>query len=122
MADSLTGSTRALKLVVIVMGVMLIVGLAVVVGTIAMRVSHRAVPAAAPATAPVAVMAPSGETRMVELPAGSGVLAVQSDGDRVMVRVALASGGEALILLDWKTGARLATIELKAAAPEAAKP
>ena len=108
---------RALKIIVIVMGVMLVAGVAVVVGTIAMRLGQRA-----GAPAPVSVMAPNGERRVVELPAGAKVIAVQGEGDRVMVRLGLADGGEELILIDWKTGARLGTIDLKAAEPAAAKP
>jgi len=109
---------KALKILVIVMGVMLVVGFAVLVVAIADRLAHPRSPA--PIAAPT-VMAPGGERRAIDLPAGAAVLAAQSDGDRVMLRLRLADGGEELILLDWKTGARLGTLDLRAGS-EAAKP
>jgi Family of unknown function (DUF6476) len=111
---------KALKLIVIVMGVMLVAGIVVIVATIAMRLGHRAAPVEV-----TAVMAPNGEHRLVELPASAQVVSVQSEGDRITVRLKLPDESEELILLDWKTGARLGTIDLKPApipTPAPAKP
>jgi hypothetical protein len=103
---------RALKILVVVMGVMLIAGIVALGVGISYRVNHRAAPAllAVPTAIP-----PHGMPRSVELPAGAKILGVQSDGDRVMVRLGLTDGGEELMLLDWRTGARLATFDLRAA-------
>lgn len=55
----------------------------------------------------------SGATRLVTLPAGAKILSAQSDGNRVMVQLGLPDGSERLLLLDWKTGAILSTLNLK---------
>lgn len=101
---------RALKILVYVMGVMLVVGTLVLAGTIIYRVKHR--PAEATAAIP-AVIPPNGMPRNVKLPTGAKVIATQSDGDRVMLRLMLADGGEQLMLVDWKTGAVLSSLNLK---------
>lgn len=106
------GSFRALRILVYAMGVMLVGGVIALGITIAIayRVKHHV--ATGPVTAHTAI-APNGPINSLHLPTGTKILGVQSDGDRVMVRVALADGGEQLILLDWKTGARLSTLEIK---------
>jgi hypothetical protein len=101
---------RALKIIVVVMGVMLVVGVAALGVGIAYRINHRQ--AATPTTMRT-VTPPNGVPRSVALPSGAKILAVQSDGGRVMVRLGLAEGGEQLMLLDWQTGATLATLNLK---------
>jgi hypothetical protein len=93
-----------------VMGVMLVAGVAALGVGIAYRVNHR--PAATPTTMRT-VVPPNGAPRSVALPAGAKILAVQSDGERVMIRLGLADGGEQLMLLDWRTGVTLATLNLK---------
>ena len=92
------------------MGVLLVAGVAVLVVAIAYRVGHRAAPATAVATSG---MAPSDERRVVQLPAGAKILADRTDGDRLTLRIALPDGEEELLLLDWRTGARLATFDLR---------
>jgi hypothetical protein len=101
---------RGLKILVIVMGVMLVVGTAVLGFAIAYRLNHprRTTPPAASSIVPA-----NGMPRTVMLPSGAKILAVQSDGDRVMIRLGLADGGEELMLVDWQTGKRLSTIDLK---------
>jgi hypothetical protein len=101
---------KALKLLVIVMGVMLVAGVAALAVVIAGRIGHRAAPA------PILAMTPSDAHRTAELPAGAKLIAAQSEGDRVMLRLALADGGEELWLIDWKSGARLAAIDLRVGA------
>jgi hypothetical protein len=101
---------RALKILVVAMGAMLLVGIVALGFGIAWRVHHpRTV-----ATATVrAAIAPNGTPRGVTLPPGARIVAVQSDGDRVMVRLALSDCGEELLLLDWRSGATLAALTLK---------
>jgi hypothetical protein len=101
---------RALKIIVVAMGVMLVVGVVALGFGIAYRVNHPRGTASPP---PRSVIPPIGMPRTVTLPSGAKILGVQSDGDRVMVRLGLANGGEELILVDWKTGATLSILELK---------
>ncbi len=102
---------QALKALVIVLGVLLVGSAGLVLGVIVDRVNQPP--------------APPGQDlahAVVNLPAGARVLSADAAGDRLMVRVALAEGGEALILLDAKSGARLGTIELKPAGAGGGKP
>jgi hypothetical protein len=106
---------RALKLLVVVMGVLLVGGTAALIIAIIDRASHRA------ATPPAPVAGRGFDRTVIDLPAGARVLGSEAVGDRLAVRIALAEGGEALILIDPRSGARLGTIELRPAAPEAGK-
>lgn len=91
---------RALKALVIGMGVLIVVGLAVVVVTIAKR-ADDAKPEAASAerrmgTAPLAV------------PAGATVLETDLDGGRIALRLRLADGTMAVFVYDLASGRRTA--------------
>jgi hypothetical protein len=99
---------RALKVLVVVMGVLLVAGFAVVVATIMSRVSPRPAPATAAATR----LVPFGTTT-VTLPADSLVLETQGVGDRLVLRVELADGSEMLVVLDAATGTELGRIKLE---------
>lgn len=103
---------RALKTLVVVMGVMLVVGVVVLVVAIADRLAHRHPHASETARSVVSL---HGERHAIPLPAGAKVLGVEGDGPRVVLRLALGNGEEELWLLDWRTGARLATIDLEPA-------
>jgi hypothetical protein len=103
---------RALKLLVVVMGLLLVAGTAALIIAVIDRASHRA---AAPTPAPVAGR--GFDRAVIDLPAGARVLGSEAVGDRLAVRIGLADGGEVLILIDPRTGARLGTIELRPAAP-----
>jgi hypothetical protein len=98
----MTGSMRGLKVLVIVMGVMLVGGTAVLIAAIIAR-SNRAAD----------VRSPRFEHAVIELPEGARVLGTETAGDRLVVRIALAAGGEQLLLIDVRTGERLGTIELR---------
>ena len=98
---------RALKVLVVVMGVLLIAGFAVVVVTIMSRMSQRSTPAAAVATHLVAFGNAS-----VTLPADSLVMEVQGAGDRILLRLDLRDGTEMLLVLDAATGTELGRIKL----------
>jgi len=94
---------RALKVLVVVLGVLLVAGFAVVVVTIMSRIGQRATPAAH--------LAPFGNTT-VTLPPDSLVMEVQGAGDRILLRLDLADGGEMLLVLDAATGTELGRIKL----------
>src|SRR5258708_11837119 len=101
---------RALKVLVVVMGVLLLAGVAVVIVTIMTRLAqHRA------ATAPAAMEGrpvPFGTTTLA-LPAGARVIEMQSAGRRLALHLRHADGSEALLILDPDTGTEIGTIELK---------
>lgn len=98
---------RALKILVVVMGLLLVAGTAALVLAVMARVHHPR-PAAA---------ATLGRTTTVALPAGARLGASELSGERILVRVVLPDGGGELLLFDARTGARIATIELHAQAP-----
>jgi len=101
---------RALKILVYGMGVILVAGVIVLVVTIAYRLKH---PRVETSSAAHTVIRPNSTPHAVPLPTGAKIIAVQNDGDRVMVRLALSDGSEELMLLDWRTGVTVGIIILK---------
>ena len=95
---------RALKILVVVMGVMLVVGFAALIFAIAGRVSHRRPEAAA--NHPLA-------TIPIEIPRDARVEAMTAVSDRLILDLVLPDGHRELVLIDLATGARLGTIELR---------
>ena len=94
---------RALKIVVIVMGVMLIGGFALLVAVIAGRLSRGgSVSRSFAATA-------------IEIPRDARIGSMTAAADRLVLELVLPQGGRQLIVVDLATGARLGTIELRAA-------
>lgn len=100
---------RALKLLVVVMGVLLVAGTAALVAAIIDRASHRT-------AAPPQAAARGFDRAVIDLPIGARVLDSTAADGRLVVRIGLAEGGEQLLLIDPATGARLGTIELRPAA------
>jgi hypothetical protein len=99
----MTGSMWGLKVLVVVMGAMLVGGTAVLTAAIIARSGNRAADA----------RALHFERAVIELPEGARVLGTEAAGDRLVVRIALAAGGEQLLLIDARNGERLGTIELR---------
>ena len=94
---------RGLKTLVIVMGVMLVVGVAALVVAIAVRLSHRA-----PASIPAAFTAPP-----ITLPHGAKIEMMSNGPDRVVLEVALADGSAELVVIDLGTGQLVGIIPLR---------
>lgn len=93
---------RGLQVLVIVMGVLIVVTTGVVIAVILGRISrHAEVAPARFAALPIAI------------PHGAKVAGMIPNGDRLLIRLALADGGERIIVLDLKTGAPLGTIDLR---------
>jgi hypothetical protein len=93
---------RGLKTLVIVMGVLLVVGFAALVATIAARLSHRApAPAAAFTASPV------------PLPPGAKIERMSTGPDRIVLAIALSDGTEQLLVIDLQTGRLLGAIPLR---------
>ena len=93
---------RALKILVVVMGVMLIGGFALLVAIVAGRLPRGAsVPRSFAATA-------------IDIPRDARIGAMTAAGtDRLVLELVLPGGGRQLIVIDLATGARLGAIELR---------
>jgi hypothetical protein len=105
---------RALKILVVVMGVLLVGGFVTLVGVIAGRVAQRpgtptAAPTAAPAAGPPFAAAP------IELPAGARIETIAVGPDRIVVHLALPDGNRELVIIDLASGRRLGAIPLRTA-------
>jgi len=104
---------RALRLLVIVLGVLLVGGTLGLVVAIIVRAPHpsesrpESRSPGAPRTAPF--------DAVLDLPAGAVVHSVQEAGARLAIRLVLPDGGQEIIILDPVSGARLGTIALRPA-------
>jgi hypothetical protein len=96
---------RFLKTLVVVMGVLLVLGIAALVATVAARLSHRAgPPSAASFTAPA-----------IELPHGSKIETTTIGSDRIVLQVDLVDGSVELVVIDLATGHQIGIVPLKEA-------
>ena len=96
---------RALKLLVVVLGVLLVGGTTALVVAVMKRAEERRANEAPPVAAARAAPA------HLSLPAGARIIATELADDRLLVRAALADGDEELFLFDARTGALVATVE-----------
>jgi hypothetical protein len=96
---------RGLKTLVIVMGVMLVVGVAALAVTIAVRLSHRA-----PGPIPSAFTASP-----ITLPHGAKIEMISNGPERIVLEVALADGSAELVVIDLATGQLAGIIPLREA-------
>ena len=96
---------RALKILVVVMGIMLVVGFAALVAVIATRMSRE------PATAPSMPVAAA----PLELPAGARIETIGVGVERLVIAVVLPDGTRELIVVNIASGHRLGTIPLRTA-------
>lgn len=96
---------RGAMIVAIVMGVMIVVGTTILIAVVIARYEHPAAPASAdrPYAAPIAI------------PHGARVAAMKIEAGRLVVDLALPQGDQEIIVIDLATGARVGTIELRAA-------
>jgi hypothetical protein len=101
MAAKVNRNMRALKLLVIGLGVLLVAGVAVLVVAVVLRLNHGA---AAPAT--------GGGPAVLTLPPGAKIVSTEASGGRLVARIDLPGGGVELIIFDLANGARIATIDL----------
>lgn len=102
---------RWLKALVIGMAVLIVVGTAVIAVTLARRSAGDGAAADGAAT--------SSAPARLALPAGARVIETALDGDRLALRIALAGGGERIVIIDARTGRRVAAVDL---VPADAKP
>ncbi len=97
---------RTLKILVVVMGIMLVAGVAILIVTIAGRVPRSG---SGPATSLPFIAPP------IDLPQGARIETMAVGADRLVVDVVLADGSRQLLILDLVTGRRLGTIPLRTA-------
>ena len=95
---------RILKIAVVVMGIILVVGFAAVIGRIAYLVAKGGAPR--PSTAHAVA-----RTTHLPLPAGAIVRSIALDGDKLAVHYD-APAGAGVAILDLLTGAALAHVDL----------
>ena len=94
---------RAVKILVVVMGVLLIGGFALLVAVIAGRLSRGGnVPRSFASTA-------------IDIPRAARIETMTVGTDRLVLELVLPEGGRQLVIVDLATGTRLGTIELRAA-------
>ncbi len=97
---------RALKILVVVMGVMILIGVATLLVVIAGRVS-RGGPATA-SSQPFAAVP-------IELPSGARIETMSVATDRLVIDLVLPDGNRQLVIIDLATGRILGTIPLRTA-------
>ena len=97
---------RALKALVIGMGVLLIAGVVALVVVMAGRIAGKA-------PAPTAAVPRGFGHAAAEIPAGAAVVSTVAVGDRLVVHLALEDGTPRLLVLDPGTGTVLGTIDLR---------
>ncbi len=123
---------QALKALVVVLGVIIAAGIAL----LGVTVYQRAVDLAdeqAPTSSAIRASAGSvagktgGEeagtrrdfgTQALALPKGSRIVEMVAEGDRLILRLRLRDGGLQIVILDMTSGRRLGTVRLKEGEPE----
>ena len=100
---------RVLKVLVVVMGIMIVVGVAVIVATIVSRLSESAVDA--PPSLPTGALQRFEDTQ-ITIPSGYHVRDMQVDGNRLILRLESESNPVKVLVVDLSTGQRLGALEL----------
>jgi hypothetical protein len=103
---------RALRILVVVMGIMLVGGFVALIVSIAYMAKHRQ--ATAPA-APAPVASAPYAAPPIDLPAGARVEAMALGGNRLVLSIVMPDGNRELLVLDPASGRRFGTIPLRAA-------
>ena len=94
---------RALKILVVVMGVMLVVGFAALVALIAGRISRGG---------PTATAAHGFGSSSIDIPRGARIEAMTVGSDRLILALESPEGRRQLVVIDLAKGVRLGTVEL----------
>jgi hypothetical protein len=98
-----TRPVRALTVLVVVMGIVIVIGFGVVAAVIAGRMARGNAPTAT---------APAFRTTAIDIPKGAKVEAMTTSPDRLVVDLVLPDGERRLVILDLASGVRVGTIEL----------
>jgi hypothetical protein len=102
---------RALRLLVIVLGVLLVGGTLALVAAIIIRSSQPSQPRGAPRV--LSAPAASPYDAVLDLPPGAVIQSLQPAGERLLVALILPDGRQQIVVLDLVSGARRGTIELR---------
>jgi hypothetical protein len=108
----LDSSVRALKALVIFLGVLIVGGVVVIGLTIYERATAPSEQSALP-DAPPAVSAAGFGARRIGLPQGADVIEAVAEGDKLILVVALPEGAQRVIVLDLASGAELGRFDLE---------
>ena len=108
-----TGCVRALLITVIVLGILLVGGLAVVVGTIIKRVTDDS-PAPRPETmnGKISISDPGFES-IINVPESAALMATEINDRKIILHLRDAEG-DFLLLVNMKTGQEIGRVQLKA--------
>jgi|GEM_PF-6542146 len=98
---------RALKLFVVLAGIVILVGSAVLVWLLATGIPRDASTAAPPASAP-----PAPVIADLPLPAGAAILDLVGDRDRIVLLLRTPAGQDYLAVVDAATGTRRALLRI----------
>ena len=118
----MTNSLRALKILVIAMGVVIVIGTAVVIITIFQRASINWSESSAQSTdqAPVSQTHAPGHAspagfgiRALEIPRESEIIDMVAQDNRLIVRLKLVDGSRQILILDTMTGYQIGVFELR---------
>ena len=101
-------TVRALKILVIVMGIMLVAGFIALIISIAYMAKHRDTTAPVPAATRAPYAAPA-----IELPAGARIETMALGADRLVLNIITPDGNRELLVLDLASGRRIGTIPLR---------
>ncbi len=106
---------QALKALVIVLGVVIVAGIAVIGVTIYQRAMAPADSPGPGSTEPAVRtgLGPGFGKVALDLPAGSRIVEMMAEDDRLILRLRLADGGRQILILDMATGKRIGTFELR---------
>ena len=95
---------RALKVLVVVMGVMILAGSAALIAVIAGRLSKGG---------PRTALSQPFVAAPIELPAGARIETMSTGSDRLVVDIVLPDGNRRLVIIDLATGRQLGAIPLR---------
>lgn len=100
---------RALKLLVIVLGLLLLTGMGALTVAVVWRFNHVGPTSTAKST--------SSTVQRIVVPPGAKVVGTEVNAGRLVVRIDMSSGAVRLLVFDLATGEKITTIELAPPAP-----
>jgi hypothetical protein len=106
------GALRAIKIAVILMGLLIVGGMVVIVVSLISRASNlgSADDTAGPTGTAEAVEAVEAGEAVLELGPGDRIESASLNGDRMLLVVGRAGGGQDVLVVDGRTGALLLTL------------
>ena len=111
--DDLPPKVRLLRALVYALGVVLALGGAAVIALAFWRLGSAGNELAKRLDPPLPEVAGPPSTARLALPEGATIVAMTLDGDRLALRLKLASGGEEVRVVNWRSGALLGTLAVE---------